>query len=430
MPYDRDILEKIFSGLSTPDILVILGSRQVGKTTILEIIYNRLGEEKKNCLFLDMDLETNLEYFSSYESIIGYIRFRGYDPGKDSLFLFLDEFHRVQRAGKTLKNLYDHHKNIKIIATGSSSLEINKTISESMSGRKMVFRVFPLNFREFLVFKGADRLLAHFDGFRIGDEFPPVLYKEYEKLMTEKLVFGSFPEVVLLDDLEKKGRKIEDILNSYLRKDIKEQLGIKDTVRYKKVLEFLGITAANLLNTQKIAQELGTYHKKISDLIDIAVETYLVDLVRPFSAHRKREIIKNPKVYFEDAGMRNFLIKNMNLDLGLRFDTGSLVESFVYNELIDKIDVFSEIKFWRTKSDSEIDFLLVRNQAMLPIEVKSGSHTNIPKSLLFFCKREKLSRAVIFNKDVSMKITRDSIDFYFIPFIFSSRVLELILQTA
>lgn len=426
MPFDRNIIAKILAELHTPDILVLLGSRQVGKTTILEIIYNRLKEEKKNCLLLDMDLETNLEYFSSYENITAYIRLQGCDPNKDSLFLFLDEFHRAQRAGKTLKNLYDHHKNIKIIATGSSSLEINKTISESMSGRKMVFRVFPLDFREFLVFKGADRLLAHYDGYSPGDEFPPVLYKEYEKLVTEKLIFGSFPEVVLLDNLERKGKKIEDILNSYLRKDIKEQLGIKDTIQYKKILELLGITAANLLNIQNIARELGAYHRKINDLVEIAVETYLVDLIRPFSRNKKSEIIKYPKVYFEDSGMRNFLIKNMSLDLNLRLDTGALVENFVYNEIIGSIDVFSQVKFWRKKSEAEIDFLLVRNQAMLPLEVKSGSYENIPKSLLLFCDREKLSRAVIFTRDVSMKIIREGIDFYFIPYIFSAKVFELI----
>ena len=318
MLYDRDIIEKVTAKLYTPDILILLGSRQVGKTTILEIIRNRLRDEKRRSIFLDLDLETNLEYFDSYENIIAYIQLQGFDPKKDPIFLLLDEFHRAQRAGKTLKNLYDHHKNVKIIATGSSSLEINKTISESMSGRKVVFRVFPLNFREFLVFKGVHRLSAFYDKYRIGDEFPPVLYKEYEKLLVEKLIFGSFPEVALQSNLERKGKKIEDILNSYLRKDIKEQLDIKDTVQYKRVLEFLGVTFANLLNTNNISHELGTYHKKVSDLINIAAETYIVDMVRPFSRNRKNEIIKNPKAYFEDIGMRNFLIKNMSQDLKLR----------------------------------------------------------------------------------------------------------------
>jgi predicted AAA+ superfamily ATPase len=426
MLFNRDIIDRITAELSTPDILILLGSRQVGKTTILHIMADKLRDEKKDHIFLDMDLETNLEYFSNYDSIIKYIELKGYHPQKDAIFLLLDEFHRVKGAGKTLKNLYDHHPNIKIIATGSSSLEISETISESMSGRKMVFRVFPLNFREFLVFKGANQLISLFDKYRIGDDFPSFLYKEYEALIVEKLIFGSFPEVVLQNQPERKGRKIEDILNSYLRKDIKEQLGIKDTIQYKKVLEFLGVTFANLLNTNNIAQELGTYHKSVKEMIDIAAETYLIDKIRPFAKNRKIEIIKNPKVYFEDTGMRNFLIKNMNQNLRLRLDTGALVENFVYNDLAHKIDVFTEIKFWRTKNETEIDFLLIKNQQIVPIEVKSGSHTNIPKSLLLFCKKEALARAVIVTKDVSQKITRESTDFYFVPFIFSSKIPEIL----
>ncbi len=424
MLFDREIIEKIVSELSTPDILILLGSRQVGKTTILKIISNRLREKKKNYIFLDLDLETNLEYFSSYENIIKYIQLQGYNPGKDSIVLLLDEFHRAGRAGKTLKNLYDHNSNIKIIATGSSSLEISNTISESMSGRKIEFRIFPLNFREFLVFKGAASLISILDNYHIGDDFLPFVYKEYEELIVENLIFGSFPGAVIENNPERKGRKIKDILNSYLRKDIREQLGFKDTVLYKKVLEFLGVTFATLLNTNTISKELGIYHKKTNEIINMAVETYIIDIIRPFSRNRKNEIIRNPKVYFEDTGMRNFLIKNMNMDLKLRLDTGALVENFVYNELIDKIDIFTEIKFWRTKNGTEIDFLLVKNQDMLPIEVKSGSYTNVPRSLLFFCEKEKLSKAVIVTKDVSKKLTKESIDFYFIPYIFSSKIVD------
>ncbi len=426
MYFDREIIEKVIPELSTPDIIILLGSRQVGKTTILKMLCERFQKEKRNYIFLDLDLETNLEYFTGYESALKYIELQGYNPGKDPVVLLLDEFQRVDRAGKTLKNLYDHHSNIKIIATGSSSLEINKTISESMSGRKLEFRVYPLNLREFLVFKGAAKLISFFDKFKLGDEFLPFLYKEYEALVTEKLVFGSFPEIVIEDNVERKGRKINDVLNSYLRKDIREHLGIKDTVQYKRVLEFLGITFANLLNANNIAKELGTYYKKVSEFITIAEETYITDIIRPFSRNRKNEIIRNPKVFFEDTGMRNFLVKNMNPDLKLRLDTGALIENFVYNELVNKIDIFTEVKFWRTKSETEIDFLLLKDQEILPIEVKSGSYTNIPKSLLLFCQKEKLSRAVIVTRDVSKILTRDSIDFYFIPFIFSSKIVGLI----
>jgi predicted AAA+ superfamily ATPase len=426
MLYHRDILKTIESELSQPDILILLGSRQVGKTTILEMLSQTLKERQANIIFLDMDIETNLDYFRDYESITQYIKFQGYDPKETPLYLLLDEFQRVQGAGKTLKNLYDHHKNIKIIATGSSSLEINKTISESMAGRKMVFRVFPLNFREFLVFKNQDQLLRHFDQFNPADPFPGFIQQQYNALFEEKLIYGSFPEVVLQDNLERKGRKIEDILNSYLRKDIKEQLSIKDTVQFKRVLELVGITAGNLLNINSIAQELGTYFRKVDELFNVAVETYVVDPVRPFARNRKNEIVRNPKAYFEDTGMRNFLIKNMTLDLPVRSDTGLLVENFVYNELVQRVDIFTEIKYWRTKNGTEVDFVLIKDQQILPIEVKSGAYDNLPKGLISFCKKENLDRAIIITKNISKTETRDNIEFLFIPHVFAAKIPNLL----
>lgn len=425
MYFEREILETINAELDTPDILILLGSRQVGKTTILHMLKTQLEQEGNNCIFLDLDLETNLEYFSAYSHILDYIRLQGFDPVKDRIFLLLDEFQRVHGAGKTLKNLFDHHSNIKIIATGSSSLEINTTISESMSGRKIVFRVFPLNFREYLVFRGAEKLVNFYDRFSLGSDFSPLLYKEFQPYVTDKLIFGSFPGVATEKNHERRTRKIQDILNSYLRKDVKEQLRIRDTVQYKKVLELLGITIANLVNLNAIAGEVGAYYNKVKEIAHIAEETYIIDTLRPFFKNRKKEILRTPKVFFEDTGMRNFLVRNMNLDLKLRLDTGALVENFVYNELNYKLDVFSELKFWRTKSNMEINFLIVKNQEILPVEVKSGSHSNIPKTLLTFCQREGLSRAVILNREVSAVVSEESVDFYFVPYVFSARVPEL-----
>lgn len=426
MLFEREIQEVITAELETPEILILLGSRQVGKTSILHMLKTSLEQAGHHCIFLDLDLETNLEYFSSYSHILDYIRFQGCDPRKDRIFLLLDEFQRVDGAGKILKNIFDHHANIKIIATGSSSLEINHTISESMSGRKLVFKVFPLNFREFLVFKGADNAVQYYDRFEPGHSFSPLLYREFESYMIEKLVFGSFPGVVKENNIERKTLKIQDILNSYLRKDIKEQLGVRDTVQYKKVLELLGITIANLVNLNTIAGDVGVYYNKVKEIVHIAEETYIIDTLRPYFKNRKNEILRTPKIFFEDTGMRNFLVRNMNPELKLRQDTGALVENFVYNELNNRLDVFSELKFWRTKSKMEIDFLLVRNQAMLPIEVKSGSYSKIPKTLLSFCRREGLTRAVVLNRDVSKQIIEDSVTIYFVPYIFSAKIPALI----
>lgn len=185
MLYDRKILPAILKELTSPEILILLGSRQVGKTSVLKLLENQFLKNNTKYLYLDLNIETNLEYFSRYENILDYIKINGFDPDNDALVLLLDEFQRVTKAGKTLKNLYDHHRNIKIIATGSSSIEINKTISESMSGRKIVLRIYPLTFWEYLVFKGLDNLLKVYDSYEPGQRISSTIYRAFEKYCIE-----------------------------------------------------------------------------------------------------------------------------------------------------------------------------------------------------------------------------------------------------
>lgn len=251
------------------------------------------------------------------------------------------------------------------------------------------------------------------------------MYRGFEKCLLDKLIFGSYPEAVLTDNDERKFRKIDDILNSYLRKDIKEQMGVEDTVLYKRILELLGISFGNLINVNNISNELGVSYHNISKLLNIAVETYIIDKIRPFFKNKKTEIVKSPKVYFEDTGIRNFLIKNMSRDILLRMDYGALIENFVYNEIISRKDILTEIKFWRSTNNSEIDFLLVKNQEILPIEVKGGSTNNIPQSIIAFCRNNRIKRGIVFNKDISKIEKTDNIEIFFIPFLFAARIQEL-----
>ncbi len=295
-----------------------------------------------------------------------------------------------------------------------------------MSGRKIIFRVFPLSFREFLTFKQNAVLLKIYDPFKPGKKVSSTMHKAFEKSAIEKLIFGSYPAVVLEDDIERKGRKINDILNSYLRKDVREQFGVTDIVLYKKILELSGIYISSLLNTNKIANQLGTYYRKVEKMINTASETYIVDLLRPYFKNRKNEIVRNPKLYFEDTGIRNFLIKNMNTNILIRNDWGFMVENFVYNELINEIDIFTEIKYWRTKNGTEIDFLLIKNQKILPIETKSSTLTHVPKSLFNFCKNENLKQGIIVNKDYSAFIEKNGIKFIFVPYYLSSKIPALV----
>ena len=142
-------------------ISLILGARQVGKTTVLKGVYENLSEDKKNrCLFLDLDIFTNFEKVSTFENLVNTLKLNGYNEQQKSFFyLFLDEFQRYEDISIILKNIYDNFNNIKIYASGSSSLKIKNAIQESLAGRKKVNIMYPLDFEEFLGFIEKDDLL-------------------------------------------------------------------------------------------------------------------------------------------------------------------------------------------------------------------------------------------------------------------------------
>jgi predicted AAA+ superfamily ATPase len=155
---NQEIEQQLFA--SHHKVLILLGPRQVGKTTIMKHFQNLLLEKKKKAVFIDMDVFENYEKISTYEKFLNFLSLNGYDKdAKQHFYIFLDEFQKYEDFTIILKNLYDNHPNIKIIASGSSSLTIKNTIQETLAGRKRIINIFPLNFEEFLLFKGEMKLL-------------------------------------------------------------------------------------------------------------------------------------------------------------------------------------------------------------------------------------------------------------------------------
>ncbi len=148
----RKIFGKLLEERENNKIVIILGSRQVGKTTVLKAVYDSLSEN--NRLFLDLDVLENFEKISSYSNLINTLKLEGFEQNQKQMFyLFLDEFQRYEDLSMVMKNVYDNHKNIKIYASGSSSLKIREQIQESLAGRKHIYHLYPVDFEEFLWFK-------------------------------------------------------------------------------------------------------------------------------------------------------------------------------------------------------------------------------------------------------------------------------------
>ena len=161
MALTRRILDRLKVQAKDRKISLLIGARQVGKTTILKMLFGELSLKNK-CLFLDLDILSNYEKISTFENLLNLLKINGYSEKQAEFFyLFLDEFQRYPAVAKTMKNAYDNLPNVKIFASGSSSLTIKNQVQESLAGRKIITEIFPLDFEEFLIFKNEDKLAGN-----------------------------------------------------------------------------------------------------------------------------------------------------------------------------------------------------------------------------------------------------------------------------
>ncbi|MCD6237141.1 MAG: ATP-binding protein [Thermoplasmata archaeon] len=346
----------------------IKGARQVGKTTLMKMIYDEIKEDKA---FINLDLPDMRRTLE--ENPLDIIK--RYKKEGEKLFLFLDEIQRVRDAGEKLKIIYDESSDVKIIFSGSSSLEIKTDILPFLVGRAFIFELYSFDFEEFLstrdkgltkVFLDRKKSLEKtLDG---NDEpQPPSFQGEFLSMLKEYLIFGGYPEVIKTSDEETKKMILSNIASLYIDKDVVNFFGIKDTLKFEDLLRFLSFRTGSLLAIPSIAETLKTTFKKVEEYLDILSHTYIIRFLRPFHSNLVTELRKTPKFYFLDTGLRNSIINNFN-PFDNRTDGGVLLENFIFKELLNLSDY--KINYWRTTGKAEIDFILSRGDRIIPIEVK------------------------------------------------------------
>ncbi len=379
-PYiERDLEKKLEKYLDDPEILAVIGPRQSGKTTLLQHIQSNL--EKANFTTFE-DMKT-LELFE--EDIDGFIEqnVEGYN------YLFIDEVQYSEKAGKNLKYIYDT-KDIKILVTGSSSTELSFRGLKHLTGRVLVFHLYPLSFREYLRFKD-NRLYSSIEKKKPSE---PII-KEILPYFKDFVLYGGYPRIALEDDDSKKEKILEDIYNIFMLREIQETLGIKDRVKLSKLLRTLSLQIGNLVNYNKLSDATGYTYSKLKSKLNILQETFICSEVDPFYTNKKKEIVKNPKIFFFDNGLRNSVIGNFSKE---RSDMGELYENFVFTELVKE---GFEPRFWRSKDKAEVDFVIERDGEVVPIEVKNTLHKErLTKSFTSFLRSYEPERGYFLSKDL------------------------------
>ncbi|MBU4482325.1 ATP-binding protein [Patescibacteria group bacterium] len=422
----RQIFPKLVDEINSKEIVILTGSRQVGKTVLLRMLEEKLKRRNEQTIFLDLDLAENLESFNTLANFLNFLKISGIDP-KSRVFIFIDEFQHSPNATAIMKNLSDHYPNLKIFASGSSSTEIYRTLKETLTGRKIVYKIHPLSFEEFLEFKGEEKYLNYIKNWTPKINLGEAETDNFLKLLEEFLIFGGYPRVVLQNTYEEKISRLKEVYESYIKKDIKGIIKSDNILSYNKLIEVLAVNNGKLLNINKISSQTGFLRREIEKYLFLLNETFVVRSINPFFTNKLKEITKMPKIYFEDTGLRNLAINNFN-NLVKREDNGILLENFVANESAKLNLLLWDLKFWRTKMQSEVDFIFQKNNTVYPLEVKfqkfKTEKDSIPSGIKNFVNQYHCKKAIVANINLSKSIKIADEEIFFTPFFFLAKFLR------
>jgi len=356
--YKRRILEKIEPFIKRKEAVLIKGTRRVGKTSLLRLIENLLTRQlkipKERIYFFDLEeLDIREDFNENPRNLLKYV-----SGGKKKKYIFIDEIQYLDNPSNFLKILVDHFPDLKIFATGSSSLDIKRKIQDSLVGRAVYFQLYPLNFGEFLNFK--------------GERFPASVTanqkRKLDNLLKEYLLFGGMPEIVLERNRKIKIELLKNYVNLYVSKDIRGLVEIDNIGSFNKLIKVLSGQAGCLLDKSEISNTLDISFKTLNRYLDILQHTYIIILLSPFFANLRSKLTKTPKIYFYDIGIRNSLIGNFS-DVEFRPDKGALFENFIFLELLSRFGL-EDVYSYRTAKQTEVDFIVEAEKIAVEVKYK------------------------------------------------------------
>lgn len=381
MIYPRKIYSKLYDHALKEQVTVLTGMRRTGKTTLVKQILSNLPN--KNSTYLDFQRIDIREMFQekNYEAIRdNLISSRNLSP--NNIIIAIDEIQLVPDAPSVIKYLYDHYK-IKFIVTGSSSYYLKNLFSESLAGRKKIFELYPLDFEEFLIFKGIDYKMRDWKGLK----FNIFEYNRLKSYYDEYIKYGGFPQVVLaLDETDKKDN-LEDIFSSYVNIDIKSLADFSDERNLYNLAKILVSRVGSRVEYSKLSRLTGLSRPTISNYISFFEKTYLIKTIGVFTKNADREIVKARKLYFCDTGIANILGN---------ISSGSQFENTIFNQLSRQ----NELSYYALKNGNEIDFVVDNN---LSIEVKETPIEDDLKKLSSISNIAGISNVRLIGKNISPK---------------------------
>ena len=361
----RDIYKKrIETAFKSLPIVVLIGARQVGKTSIMKMYPT---EGFKNSLFLNGQDPDVAALFGHLDTIEQYLR-NNLNADLDGM-LMIDEFQFINGIATMLKLLSDKHDKLKILCSGSSSLDIQQRLDESLAGRVRVIEVLSLSFAEFLLFKDEKLHQLQQSLLAPGDS---ALTRELHLAFQEYMIYGGLPRVALTSNTDEKAELLNDIYQTYLLHDVRRYVANEHFVGFNRLLRLLGAQIGNLVNVNELSRESRLPYSECESYINLLQQMYIIKLIEPYYTNRRKVIGKMKKVYFCDLGLRNIIYGSFN-EMPFRTDNGAIFENEILLELWRKRKADDKIYFYRTTNGTEVDFVVQGALRTAAIECKYKS---------------------------------------------------------
>lgn len=342
---DRVLEERLEKRLSADKkILIVLGARQVGKTTLLNKIVQKSG---KRFTTIDGD---NRDFHSVFNHM-SIDRLKEVVGNND--LIFIDEAQNLPNIGVNLKLLHDHMPEVKVLVSGSSSFDLAIKTSEPLTGRSITYYLFPISMEE---------LSSIYTPFEIKQKVP------------KWMVYGLYPAIVTTEDIGEKRILLQELTNAYLYKDVLELANIRNSKKIHKLLRLVALQIGSLVSMHEIGKQLSMSSETVSSYIDILEKAFVLKRLSGYSKNPRKEISKMDKIYFYDLGVRNAIINDFR-ELELRQDVGAMWENFVFIERLKYIHYHQQYVdqyFWRKYSGVEVDYIELKDQQLDGYEIKWG----------------------------------------------------------
>jgi len=339
--FERAIYKTVFDNLDKQKVSILLGARRVGKTQLLEAIKKTVNEK---CLWLNGEDETVANILAE-RNIANYKRLlQGYN------LLVIDEAQYIKDIGRKVKLMIDEISPLHIIITGSSAFDLQQA-SEPLVGRTITYEMYPMAQMEIAKTENLLQTKQHLD---------------------ERLIYGSYPEVLLLKTLSEKQQYLTELINTYLLKDILAFENIKSPQKIKDLLVLIAYQIGNEVSVEELGKNLGISKNTVDRYLDLLTKVFVIYKRSGYSKNLRKEIVKSNRWYFFDNGVRNALINNFNL-LAARQDIGMLWENYICAERIKRNAYsFNTVNsyFWRTYDQQEIDLVEEKNDSIGAYEFK------------------------------------------------------------